>query len=58
MGKIKYKKDMPIHIHRVVKYIMNQEQHHKKKTFIEEYLELLNRFNIDYDERYILKDIE
>ncbi len=37
---------------------MNQEQHHKKKTFREEYLELLNRFNIDYDERYILKDIE
>ena len=37
------------------KYIMNQQQHHKKKTFREEYLELLNRFNIDYNERYILK---
>ncbi|MCD4732079.1 MAG: transposase, partial [Bacteroidales bacterium] len=32
------------HIDRVVKYIMNKEQHHKKKTFREEYLELLNRF--------------
>ena len=42
----------------VVKYIMNQEQHHKKKTFREEYIELLPRFNISYDERYILKDIE
>ena len=42
----------------VVKYIMNQEQHHKKKTFREEYLELLKRFNIPYDEKYILKDIE
>ena len=41
----------------VVKYIMNQEEHHKKKTFREEYIELLQRFNIEYDERYILKDI-
>ena len=46
------------HIDRVVKYIINQEQHHKKKTFKEEYIELLNRFNVDYDERYILKDIQ
>jgi REP element-mobilizing transposase RayT len=45
-------------IDRVVKYIMNQEQHRKKKTFSEEYLELLDKFNIDYDERYILKDIQ
>jgi len=41
----------------VVKYIMNQEAHHKKKTFGEEYLKLLQRFNVEYDERYILKDI-
>ncbi|MEW6685640.1 MAG: IS200/IS605 family transposase [Candidatus Edwardsbacteria bacterium] len=46
------------HIDRVVKYIINQEQHHKKKTFREEYIELLKRFDIDYDERYILKDIQ
>ncbi len=46
------------HIDRVVKYIMNQEQHHRKKAFREEYLELLNKFEIDYDERYILKDIQ
>lgn len=45
-------------IDRVAKYIINQEQHHKKKKFREEYLELLNRFDIDYDDRYILKDIE
>ncbi len=42
----------------VVKYIMNQKQHHKTKTFREEYIEFLNRFNIEYDERYILKDIQ
>ena len=45
------------HIDRVVKYIINQEHHHKKKTFREEYLELLNKFNVDYDECYILQDI-
>lgn len=42
----------------VVKYIMNQEAHHRKKTFREEYIQLLDHFDIVYDERYILKDIE
>ena len=45
-------------IDNVVKYIMNQEKHHKKRTFREEYIDFLNKFNISYDERYILKDIE
>ncbi len=45
------------HIDSVVKYIMNQEEHHKKRTFREEYIEILERFNIPYDERYILKDV-
>ncbi len=36
---------------------MNQEAHHKKKTFREEYIELLERFKIEHDERYILQDI-
>lgn len=42
----------------VVKYIMNQEQHHKKKTFREEYIEFLEQFHVPYDERYVLKDVE
>ena len=42
----------------VVKYIQNQQQHHKKKTFRQEYIEFLEKFNVNYDERYILKDIE
>ena len=46
------------HIDKVVKYIINQGQHHKKKTFKEEYIEFLTKFNIDFDERYILKDIQ
>jgi putative transposase len=42
----------------VAVYIENQKQHHKKKTFIEEYKKILNDFNIEYDERYIFKQIE
>ena len=40
----------------VCKYIENQEAHHRKKTFFEEYIELLKAFEIDYDERYIFKN--
>jgi hypothetical protein len=42
----------------VVKYILNQEQHHRKRTFREEYIELLKRFNVVYDEKYILGEIQ
>lgn len=42
----------------VANYIENQEKHHKKKTFVEEYLKILKDFEIDYDERYIFKPIE
>jgi putative transposase len=44
-------------IDHVVKYILNQEEHHKKKSFREEYIRLLERFNIEYKEQFILKDI-
>jgi REP element-mobilizing transposase RayT len=37
----------------VIKYINNQKKHHKKRTFKEEYLELLKKFNVVYDERYV-----
>jgi putative transposase len=39
----------------VIRYIMNQEKHHKKKTFKEEYLEILKKFEMDFDERYIFE---
>lgn len=42
----------------VAKYIHNQEEHHKRKSFREEYLEFLKQFNLSFDERYILKDIK
>ena len=42
----------------VVRYIANQEQHHTKKTFAEEYREFLERFGVDYDPRYVFKPVE
>lgn len=41
----------------VVKYIMNQKQHHLKKTFREEYLKLLSDYAIEFDEQYIFHDL-
>ena len=40
-------------INAVVKYIQEQEKHHLKKTFREEYLALLKKFDVKYDERYL-----
>ena len=37
----------------VMGYIQNQREHHKNKTFQEEYLEFLNKHEIEYDERYV-----
>jgi putative transposase len=45
-------------IDNVIKYIMNQQDHHKKKTFKEEYLEFLKKFEVEYDERYLFEWIE
>lgn len=39
----------------VYNYILNQESHHKKKTFREEYLELLKKFELEYDEKYLFE---
>lgn len=43
------------HIGKVYDYILNQEKHHKKLSFKEEYLELLKRFEIEYDEKYLFE---
>jgi REP element-mobilizing transposase RayT len=42
----------------VYKYIMNQKQHHTKRTFLEEYIELLEKFDVTYDKRYIFHSID
>jgi REP-associated tyrosine transposase len=39
----------------VVKYILKQQEHHQKTSFLDEYREMLENFGIDYDERYIFK---
>ncbi len=38
---------------RVQRYIANQMEHHRKKTFDEEYLDLLRLSGVEYDERYL-----
>jgi putative transposase len=42
----------------VIRYIQNQTKHHSRKSFYFEYLELLERFNVPYDERYLFKPVE
>ena len=39
----------------VIRYIENQQEHHTKKTFREEYVALLEKFGVEYDDRYIFK---
>jgi putative transposase len=46
------------HIDNVYQYILKQEEHHHKKTFKEEYIEFLEKFEIEHDERYLFEWIE
>jgi REP element-mobilizing transposase RayT len=41
----------------VFQYISNQETHHKRQTFREEYLAFLKKFEVPYDERYVFADL-
>jgi Transposase and inactivated derivatives len=40
-------------VDQVVKYIMNQKAHHQKRSFKDEYIELLKKFNVEHDEKYL-----
>lgn len=42
----------------VYNYILNQEQHHARQRFKEEYLDLLKRFEIEHDSRYLFESFE
>jgi len=42
-------------IDKVVKYILNQPEHHKRHSFREEYLLFLNKFEVDYDPKYLFE---
>ena len=41
----------------VVKYIQNQEKHHEKRTFREEYVSFLQLFGIEYDDKYVFQEM-
>ncbi|MBK8956621.1 MAG: IS200/IS605 family transposase [Saprospiraceae bacterium] len=43
------------HIDSVVKYILNQPAHHKKQTFKDEYLKLLDKYEVDYNPKYVFE---
>lgn len=42
----------PRDVSNVIRYILNQKEHHKKNDFKEEYLDLLREYEIDFDEKY------
>jgi len=45
-------------INNVYQYILNQEEHHRKRTFKEEYIEFLEKFEIEHNEKYLFKWID
>ncbi|MGE5431753.1 MAG: IS200/IS605 family transposase [Syntrophomonadaceae bacterium] len=49
-GAFSYSKSQ---IDSVVKYILNQEDHHRQKSFKEEYMKILVDFGVEYDEKYL-----
>jgi putative transposase len=45
-------------VNNVIDYIKNQEIHHHRKSFVQEYLEFLEKFEVPFDERYIFKPVD
>lgn len=43
----------PSDVEVVTKYIINQKEHHRKKTYQDEFRAILKKFDIEYDERYV-----
>ena len=41
----------------VIRYIQNQQKHHQKRSFHDEYVGLLNKFDVPFDQRYVFKSI-
>lgn len=41
----------------VYKYVQNQKEHHKKQNFNDEYLNFLNKFNVQYNEKFIFENL-
>lgn len=55
VGAFSYSKSQ---LNSIIGYIKNQDEHHRKTTFIEEYIEILRQFEVEFDERYIFKPLE
>lgn len=53
-GAFSYSKS---HVPAVIEYIHNQESHHQRRSFMEEYKEFLERFEVPYEERYIFHPV-
>jgi hypothetical protein len=49
-GAFSYSKS---HIGNVAEYILNQKEHHSKKSFRKEFIDYLNKYEIEYDEKYL-----
>ena len=43
------------HLDNVIRYVMNQKEHHRKKTFKEEYITFLREFEIPHEEKYLFE---
>jgi len=43
----------PAEVNTVISYIENQKEHHRKKTFQDEYRSFLKKYQVEYDERYV-----
>jgi REP element-mobilizing transposase RayT len=54
-GAFSYSKSQ---IPQVARYIETQEEHHKKKTFIDEYRKILTDFGLEYDDKYLFTPVE
>lgn len=54
-GAFSYSKNQ---VPRIIDYIQDQEKHHSKRSFLEEYEELLKIHELEYDQRYLFKPIE
>jgi putative transposase len=52
-GAFSYSKS---HLDAVIRYIQNQEAHHRKENFLDEYRNFLKAFEIDFEEQYIFKE--
>ena len=54
-GAFSYSKSQ---VDQVIRYIQNQEIHHRKESFLDEYRKFLTAFEIEWDEQYIFKELE